>query len=108
MKNLLKEWKCDIVCFQEKKMDCANSFVVKSLWGIPFVDWEALDAIHTIGGILLLWDKTVYEKIDFVVGCFSVSVPLKGVVDRFVWLCTRCIVRLLLASGMHCGQNLIV
>ena len=73
-------------------MDCANSFVVKSLWGIPFDDWEALDAIHTIGGVLLLWDKTVYEKIDSEVRCFSVSVLLNGVVDRFVWPCTRCMV----------------
>ena len=98
-----------ILCvFKKKKMDCTNSFVVKSLWGIPFVDWEALDAIHTIGGVLLLWDKTVYEKIDSEVRCFSVSVLLKGVVDRFVWPCTRCMVRLLLALGMLCGQNLIV
>ena len=27
-KNLLKEWKCDIVCFQETKLSSLNSFVV--------------------------------------------------------------------------------
>ena len=48
--NLLKEWKCDVVCFQETKLDSVNSAVVKSLWSSPFVDWEALDAIHTAGG----------------------------------------------------------
>ena len=31
VKNLLKEWKCDVVCFQETKLDYANSFVAKSL-----------------------------------------------------------------------------
>ena len=42
MKNLLKEWKCDVVCFQEIKLDCTNSSVVKSLWGMPFVEEEAV------------------------------------------------------------------
>ena len=83
VKNLLKEWKCDVVCFQETKLDSVNSAVVKSLWSSPFVDWEALDAIHTAGGVILSWDIRVYEKIDCVVGCFSVSILLKGVVDDF-------------------------
>ena len=30
----------------------------------------------------------MYEKIDCVVGCFSVSIVLKGVVDGSVWICT--------------------
>ena len=47
MKNLLKEWKCEVVCFQETKLDRTNSAVVKSLWGSSFVDWVALDAIHS-------------------------------------------------------------
>ena len=29
--NLLKEWKCDVMCFQEIKLDYNNSSVVKSL-----------------------------------------------------------------------------
>ena len=49
-KNLLKEWKCDIVCFQESKLFSLNSFVVRSLWGSPFLDWVVLDAINTAGG----------------------------------------------------------
>ena len=56
--------------------------------GNPFVDWVALDAIHTTRGVLLIWDKPVYEKIDCVVGCFSISIVLKGVVDGSVWICT--------------------
>ena len=52
------------------------------------MDWVALDAIHTAGGILVVWDTKVYEKIDCVVGSFSVSVLLKGVADGFVWICT--------------------
>ena len=75
------------MCFQETKLDSVNSAVVKSLWSSPFVDWEALDAIHTAGGVILAWDTRVYKKIDSMVGCFFVSVLLKDVVDGFDWMC---------------------
>ena len=38
VKNLLKERKCDVVCFQETKLDSTNSSIAKSLWGSPFVE----------------------------------------------------------------------
>ena len=47
-----------------------------------------LDAIQTAIGVLLVWDKRVFEKVDIVVGQFSVSVLLKGVVNGFLWTCT--------------------
>ena len=88
VKNLLREWKCDIVCLQESKLDSTNSILVKNLRGSPFVDWGALDALHTTGGIILMWDRRVFEKIDLVVGSFSVLVLLKGVSDGFEWICS--------------------
>ena len=87
-KNLLKEWKCDIVCYQEMKLASISSSVVRSLWGSPFLGWVALDAVNTAGGVLLVWDKRVYEKVDCAIGQFSVNVLLKGVVDDFVWACS--------------------
>ena len=86
-KNLPKEWKCDVVCYQETKLSSLNSSVVRSLWGSPFLDWIALDAINTVGGVLLVWDKRVYEIVECVIGQFSINVLLKGVVDDFVWAC---------------------
>ena len=88
VKNLLKDWKCEVVCFQETKLASTNSDTVKSLWGSSFNDWGVLDAIHTVRGILVIWDTRVFEKIDCVMGSFSVSVLLKGVADGFVWICT--------------------
>ena len=82
-KNLLKEWKCD-VCFQETKVASIDTAFVRSLWGSPFIDWVALDAVQTSGGVLLVWDKRVFEKMDIIVGQFSVSVLLREVVDDFV------------------------
>ena len=31
MKNLLKEWRYDVMCFQETKLDFVNFAIVKSL-----------------------------------------------------------------------------
>nr|XP_023884749.1 uncharacterized protein LOC111996948 [Quercus suber] len=87
-KNLLKEWRCDIVCLQETKLSLVNSVVLRSLSGSPFNDWAVLDAVQSSGGVLLVWDKRVVEKIDVLVGQFSVSVLFRGVVDGFEWVCT--------------------
>ena len=49
-KNLLKEWRCDIVCLQETKLSWVNSAVLCSLLSSPFIDWAILDAVQTSGG----------------------------------------------------------
>ena len=36
--------------------------------GSPFIDWAALEAVQTSGGVLLVWDKRVFEKMDVIVG----------------------------------------
>lgn len=51
VRNLLKGWKCDVVCLQETKLHNTSSTIVKSLWGSPYVDWIVLDAIRTTGEI---------------------------------------------------------
>ena len=38
------------------------------------MDWVALDAVQTTGGILLMWDRRVLERKEVLVGSFSVSV----------------------------------
>ena len=88
VKNLLQEWKCDIVCVQESKLDSTSSSLVKSLWGSHFVDWGALDAIDIAGGVILMWDRRVFERVDSVVGSFPISIVLKGVSDGFEWICS--------------------
>ncbi|XP_050243704.1 uncharacterized protein LOC126692222 [Quercus robur] len=40
------------------------------------------------GGILLMWDNRVVDKVDEAVGCFSVSCKFKNVADHFVWAFT--------------------
>ena len=67
-KNLLREWRCDIVCLQETKLSLVNSVVLRSLSSCPFIDWAVLDKVQSFEGVLLLRDKWVVEKIYVLVG----------------------------------------
>ena len=87
VKNLLREWKCD-VCLQETKIASMNRQLVCSLWSCPYVDWAVLEADRTVGGILLMWDKRVLDKVEVMVGTFLVSVKWHWVGDGFIWACS--------------------
>ncbi|XP_075674996.1 uncharacterized protein LOC142644224 [Castanea sativa] len=86
-KNLLKEWKCDFVCLQETKVSSIEGVFVQSLWGSPFTDWFVLDTVQSSGGVLLIWDKRVFEKLDVIVDFIEnnslVDLPLEGA--SFTW-----------------------
>ena len=47
-----------------------------------------MDAVWSLGRVLLIWDKRDFEQLDIFVGQFSVNVLLRGMVDDFVWACT--------------------
>ena len=42
--------------------------------GLSVSDWAALDADQMAGGVLLMWDRRVLEKLEVLVGLFSVSI----------------------------------
>ena len=48
------------------------------------MDWAVLEADRTTDGILLMWDKRVLDKVEVMVGTFSVSVKWQGVGDGFI------------------------
>ena len=53
------------------------------------MDWIALEADQTACGVLIMWDKRALEKMEAMVGTFLVSVKWQGVVDGFIWACSR-------------------
>ena len=84
VRNLLREWQCDVVCLQETKLVGIDRQLVCSIWGCLYVDWVALDANQTAGGVLIMWDMRVLEKLEVLVGLFSMSVRWKCVKDGFI------------------------
>ena len=76
-----------MILFVSRKLSflqLTDSAVLRSLSGSPFKDWAVLDVVQSFGGVLLIWDKRVVEKMYVLVGQFSVSVLFKGVLDGFV------------------------
>ena len=68
VRNLLREWNCDVVCPQETKLAGMDRQLICSLWSCPYVDLVALDANQTVGGVLMMWDRRALEKLEVLVG----------------------------------------
>lgn len=64
IKSALKKWNADIVVLQESKIENMGREVIRDIWPGYFVDWVALDASGTAGGIIILWDRRVVSKIN--------------------------------------------
>ena len=85
IRGLLKEWKADIVCLIETKMEVITREVVCSLWGGQHVDWMYKGANGASRGILLMWDRRVMEKREECIGCYTIACTFENVEDHFVW-----------------------
>ena len=59
--------------------------------------------VQTPEWVLLVWDKRIFEKVD-VVGKFSVSVLLKGVVDGFYGLVQGFMALMMIDYGFFMGR----
>uniref|UniRef100_A0A2N9FVR5 Reverse transcriptase domain-containing protein n=1 Tax=Fagus sylvatica TaxID=28930 RepID=A0A2N9FVR5_FAGSY len=70
---------------RETKLDLITRSIVRSLWGIHHVDWSYLGSDGASGGILLMWDRRVVEKVDEAVGHFSLSCKFRCVEDQYEW-----------------------
>jgi exonuclease III len=86
IRGLLKEWKADIVCLIETKMEFITREVVRSLWGGQHVDWMYKGAVGASGGMLLMWDRRVVEKREECVGGYTLTCSFKNVEDHFEWV----------------------
>ena len=51
------------------------------------MDWVALEADQTAGGVLILRDKRALENMEAMVGTYSILVKWQGVMNGFIWAC---------------------
>ena len=86
IKNFLRTHKADLVCLQGTKVQEMNNVVARSLGVGGFMNWKALNAEGTAGGILLLWDKRRLSMVDSVVGSFSISCLFRMAEDEYHWV----------------------
>ena len=68
VRNLLREWNCDVVCLQETKLASMDRQLICSLWSCPYIIWIVLDADQATGGVLMMWERRALEKLEVLVG----------------------------------------
>ncbi|RVW79808.1 LINE-1 retrotransposable element ORF2 protein [Vitis vinifera] len=62
--------------------------VVRSLGPGRYLDWKALNAMGTAGGVLICWDKRSLELLGVEEGQFSISCRFRNVGDGVIWVFT--------------------
>ena len=85
IKNFLRSHRADLVCLQETKVQEMTIDLVRRLGVGRCLNWKALNAEGSAGGIILLWDNSCISLVDSVVGSFSVSCLFRMVEDEFQW-----------------------
>ncbi|WMV57930.1 hypothetical protein MTR67_051315 [Solanum verrucosum] len=55
--SVFQEWKADVICLQETKLEGENGEAIRQVWGSRGVKYAQLEASGTRGGILMLWDR---------------------------------------------------
>ena len=55
----LWDWKCVLVYLQLTKLENIQHLDIHSIWGNQTIGCVALNAIGTVGGILVMWAKTL-------------------------------------------------
>ena len=78
----------DLFCIQETKVQVMSDRVVSSLGSGRFLDWKALDACSSAGGILICWDKRVLDLLEWEERQFSLSCRFRIVDNGVIWVFT--------------------
>ncbi|CAN0838702.1 LINE-1 retrotransposable element ORF2 protein [Linum grandiflorum] len=85
VRELISTWKPNILCLQETKWPtCADSDVF-FLWGNRNVEWLSKDSDGASGGLLIAWDKELFQICGSWIGTFSAMVILQSISDGFQW-----------------------
>jgi hypothetical protein len=93
VRNMLREWKADVIYLQETKLDHMPSSLVSSFWGCQHMNGCCLNSRGPLGWILHLWDRRMVEKLEECVGSIPLLVLLGMLIEgsyEMNWL--RCVV----------------
>ena len=73
LKNILREWRCNLVCIQETKLEDVQLSDIRSIGGNQYLDFVALKAQGTAGGIIVMWDRNSFNLVSSSCGDFSIT-----------------------------------
>ncbi|KAG5575541.1 hypothetical protein H5410_055675 [Solanum commersonii] len=82
---MLHIWRADVYCFQESKLRGDIRETIKELWANRRVKFAQLEARGTKGGIIILWDNSIWEGEVCEVGAYCITVRFLGKTQDFSW-----------------------
>jgi len=60
IRRLISKYKVDIACIQETKKESFTKEICQSIWGDSSVSWDNVPSIQAAGGLLCLWNNSLY------------------------------------------------
>jgi len=85
IKSLLHNWKADVFCFQETKLQGDIREIIKDLWSNRWVKYVQLEASGTRGGIILMWDSRLWDGEICETGTYCITCKFVGKTQDLSW-----------------------
>ncbi|XP_070017166.1 uncharacterized protein [Nicotiana sylvestris] len=89
IKSQVQNWRADIICMQETKVEGDIEEIVRQIWGGRWVRYASLEASGTRGGILLLWDCRVWKGEVLQTGAYTLTCKFEALLQNFQCHITR-------------------
>lgn len=105
IRSMMNNWKADVFCFQESKLEGDIREIVKELWANRWGKFAQLKVSGTRGGIVVLWDKRVWDgeisSLGLTLSHVSFLVDLRNLFGTYL----VCMHRMTEETGKKCGRN---
>ena len=91
LRNVLRDWNCNLICLQETKLEDVELSDIRSIWGtsmLGFLGFSVFKAIGSPGGVLVLWNTKSFQLVSSSCGDFSITCILQMVDGNFFWAFT--------------------
>ena len=62
---MVRDKKVDIVLIQETKRCCLDEGMIRTIWPWEMVDYMAVDADGSVGGLLSVWNPKIFSLKDY-------------------------------------------
>jgi len=83
VKNIMGDWKADIICLQETKLQGDLTGLVMQIWGGRWIKMACLEASGTRGGIMMLWDSRIWKGEVLEIGTYTLTCKFESQVQDF-------------------------
>lgn len=83
IRSLVVDWKADIICFQETKLQGGITDIVRQILGGRWKTFASLEASGTRGGILYMWDNKIWKGEILETGTYTLTCKFEAQLQDF-------------------------